>query len=93
LKYKLIEHCDRNAIYSAARIGVSLEGCTMYLTGPPCHDCMRGIIQCGIVEVVWPADNKFERDEETFKRWSESFMAMNLLAVESGVRMRRVEGV
>ena len=31
-KYFWFEHAERNAIYNAARIGVSTKGCTMYLT-------------------------------------------------------------
>ena len=44
-KYYWFEHAERNAIYNAARIGVSTKGCTMYLScGIPCVDCARGII-------------------------------------------------
>ena len=51
-KYFWFEHAERNAIYNAARIGVSTKGCTMYLTcGMPCADCTRGIINSGIVRI------------------------------------------
>lgn len=53
IKYHYIEHAERNAIYNAARIGVSLCGSTMYLTsGLPCSDCARAIINSGIKKVV-----------------------------------------
>jgi dCMP deaminase len=52
-KYFWFEHSERNAIYNAARIGVSLKGSTAYLTsGLPCTDCARGLIQSGVVKVV-----------------------------------------
>lgn len=52
-KYYWFEHAERNAIYNAARIGVSTKGCTMYLTcGIPCSDCARGIINSGIEKIV-----------------------------------------
>ena len=52
-KYFWFEHAERNAIYNAARIGVSTKGCTIYLTSDmPCADCARGIINSGIVKVV-----------------------------------------
>ena len=35
-KYLWTEHAERNAIYNAARAGISLEGCTMYLPWFPC---------------------------------------------------------
>ncbi len=70
LKYSRVVHCDTNSIYSAAREGISLKNATMYLTGPPCSECTKGIINAGIVEVVWPKINKFECDPSTGKRWS-----------------------
>lgn len=48
------EHAERNAIYNAARVGVSLEGCTMYVNRFPCADCARAIIQSGIARVISP---------------------------------------
>jgi dCMP deaminase len=51
-KYFWFEHGERNAIYNAARIGVSTKGCTMYLScGIPCSDCARGIINAGITRI------------------------------------------
>jgi len=51
-KYHWFEHAERNAIYNAARIGVSTKGCTMYLScGMVCSDCARGIINAGIVRI------------------------------------------
>lgn len=51
-KYIWVEHAERNAIYEAARRGVALEGCTMYVQLMPCVDCARGVIQSGIREIV-----------------------------------------
>lgn len=54
-KYMLIEHAERNAIYSAARHGVPLQGATIYVWASTplsvCADCARGIIQSGITTV------------------------------------------
>ena len=48
-KYYWMEHAERNAIINAARIGVSTNRCTMYLTCDiPCVDCTRAIINAGI---------------------------------------------
>src|SRR3989344_6389619 len=46
------EHAERNAIYNATLMGISLLDCTMYTQGVPCMDCARGIVQSGIKEVV-----------------------------------------
>ena len=58
-KYFWFEHAERNAIYNAARIGVSTLGTTMYMTCDiSCADCARGIISAGIVKVVFRKSNK-----------------------------------
>ena len=54
IKYYYTEHAERNAIYAAARNGIALLGTTLYVTGLPCADCARAIIQSGIVTVVMP---------------------------------------
>lgn len=52
-KYPYTEHAERNAIYNAARVGIPLAGCTLYVdAGFPCSECARAIIQSGIREVV-----------------------------------------
>lgn len=51
-KYYWFEHAERNAIYNAARIGVSTKNTTIYLScGLPCADCARGIINSGIKRI------------------------------------------
>ena len=66
-KYLWFEHAERNAIYNAARIGVSVYKCRIYSTLFPCADCLRGIIQCGISELVtyFPPEN--DTDAMTFE--------------------------
>lgn len=54
IKYLWTEHAERNAIYSAARAGVALDGCTIYCTHAPCADCARAVIQAGIARFVYP---------------------------------------
>lgn len=61
-KLALIVHAEMNAVLAAARNGVRLKGCTLYLSatddsglvwgGPPCTRCTVEIIQAGITEVV-----------------------------------------
>lgn len=63
-KYKFTEHAERNAINNCARDGVSTLGATMYTTLFPCVDCARGIIQSGIVELVY-RDGVHERFDFT----------------------------
>jgi dCMP deaminase len=68
-KYFWIEHAERNAIYNAARIGVSLKNSTIYLTsGVPCMDCARAIVNVGI-QVVWCKKECTTKNKE---KWEES---------------------
>ncbi|RLG16245.1 CMP deaminase [Candidatus Pacearchaeota archaeon] len=87
-KYHWFEHAERNAIYNATLMGVSLEGCRMYTNGIPCMDCARGIVQSGIKEVIvdkeWN-DLNSEKWEEHSKRSLEMFE-------EVGVSVRYYEG-
>jgi deoxycytidylate deaminase len=50
-KYNYIEHAERDAIYAAARAGISLAGATLYVNWAPCFDCFRAIVATGIKEI------------------------------------------
>jgi dCMP deaminase len=45
-------HAEQNAICQAARLGISLQGSTLYCLMTPCRTCAMLIINCGIVRVV-----------------------------------------
>jgi dCMP deaminase len=51
-KYFWVEHAERNAIYNAARAGIPLAGCKLYLPWFPCMDCARAIVQSGIETLI-----------------------------------------
>ena len=83
-KYYWYEHAERNAIYNAARMGLSVKGCTLYTQGIPCADCARAVIQSGITEVITHAEwnaNSPPKWEESAKRSLEMFeeTGVNLL--------------
>ena len=59
-KYMWFEHSERNAIYSAARYGMALEGTIAYITGPPCVDCTRAMIQSGVKTVIIPVKHNMQ---------------------------------
>ena len=81
-KYFWIEHAERNAVYNAARIGVSLKGSTIYLTsGLPCADCARAIINSGITTVYC----KSECTTKNKEKWIESQEMSKQMLGECGV--------
>ena len=82
-KYLWTEHAEGNAMFQAARFGISLEGATMYNTFPPCAPCTRGIVMCGIVRVVWAGNGPDVTDPEKMKRWSGDFLVAKQIANEA----------
>jgi len=45
-------HAEQNAICQAARLGISIQGGTLYCRMTPCRTCAMLLINCGIVRVV-----------------------------------------
>jgi dCMP deaminase len=91
-KLRLIVHAEVNAILNAARVGVSLKGCTLYLActddsgavwgGRPCTRCSLDVIQAGIVKVV---SLPFKVGAST---WAADVAAAGELLREAGVQYR-----
>jgi cytidine deaminase len=46
-------HAEQAALMDAAKRGVSVAGCTLYVTTFPCHECARLIVAAGIKRVVY----------------------------------------
>jgi dCMP deaminase len=87
VKYAFFEHAERNAIYNAARVGIPLDGCTMYvvadkLQGPPCADCCRAAIQSGIKRVVC---NGTTNPQDWREDWRESMLRSRDMLIEAGI--------
>jgi len=94
-KLQLIVHAEMNALLAAARTGMRLKGCVLYIAatdssglvwgGPPCTRCTVEIIQVGISEIVsYPiktAPSKWKADLE---------VARNLLA-EADIKYRELQ--
>ena len=72
-----VEHAARNAIYAAAKSGLSTAGAAAYMTVFPCAECMRGLIQCGINRLCVPQP----------ERESEQWQTALAMADEAGMRV------
>jgi dCMP deaminase len=62
-------HAEQNAICQAARLGISLDGGTLYCKMTPCRTCAMLIINCGIARVV--CEKKYHagtESEEMFRQ-------------------------
>ena len=88
-KYLYTCHGEENIVSTAALVGVSLKGCTVYVTCipeplPPCAPCARMMIQAGVIRVVY---EKYKQPEnpEILARWKESSDAALEMLSEAGV--------
>ena len=90
-KYKWFAHSERNAIYNAARIGVSTQGCKMYTQGMPCPDCAIAIIQSGITNLFIHSDWE-ECAKGIFGEWDDRHVVSKTMFSECGVGVSEVYG-
>ncbi len=78
-------HAELNAILFAQQ---DLEGCTMYITAPPCAQCMAAMIQVGITTVIcFTPEKAFEG------RWKASCDEAELLADEARIDYIQVKRI
>lgn len=94
MKLKLVVHAEMNALLAAARTGMRLKGCTLYLAatddtgliwgGCPCTRCTVEIIQVGISEIVsYPV-------KTVPSRWHDDIALANSLVIEAGIKYREL---
>ena len=86
-KYHWFAHGERNAIYNAARIGGTLEGCKLYTQGVPCSDCAIAIIQSGITEVITHTSWKYSSE-----KWEHLADRSIQMFKEAGIKHREYDG-
>lgn len=88
IKYDLVIHAECNAVARAAKRGVSLDGCTMYVTHFPCLNCAKTIIAAGIRELFYGT---------TVKGWDEDHKKAHALMSEAGILINtweaRIKGI
>lgn len=71
-------HAEQNAINNAARVGVAIEGSTLYCKMTPCYKCAQSIINSGVVRVVAMKDyHGGKRSKEIFKEARIEFELLN----------------
>ncbi len=62
-------HGEQNALLSAARFGISVQGATLYTTMQPCFGCAKELLQAYVRRIVYrhewtPSDVDPEMDED-----------------------------
>ena len=96
LKYKLVVHAEMNAALAAAKLGIPIKDCTMYLIaanaddssiwgGPPCTRCSMELIQAGIKHIVTLPFKTIP------SRWRGDLEFARELLLEAGISYKEVE--
>ena len=63
-KYPFLPHSESNCVINAARNGISLNGCTFYVTGFPCESCFAMMVQAGAKKIIYgPQGSHMINDE------------------------------
>jgi dCMP deaminase len=81
-KYDWMVHSESAAIINAARRGIPLLGSTFYITGHPCHLCLREIINCGAERVIYGPISSNCVDERSRKIVKEMLIGQPLEMIE-----------
>ena len=64
-------HAEANAIIQAALHGVSTKGSHCYVTHFPCLQCVKMLINAGIVRIVYDNDYRIDPNALEFLRIAE----------------------
>ncbi len=73
-------HAEQNAITQAAKLGVSLNGATLYCHMTPCYICIKILINAGIKKII--ANKDYHQGTRTKKLCEESGIIFQLLNSE-----------
>lgn len=93
-KYHWMEHAERNVVNMAAKMGISTSGGILYTQGFPCTDCIRGVINCGIVEIVLHKQWEDISTKITNKgTWREHYFRSEIMAKEANIFIRYIDVV
>lgn len=88
LKYQVIEHAERNAIYDAARAGYKTAGTTLVCAWAACADCARAIIQTGVKTLV----RHKQASDRSPGDWLKSIEIADVMLHEAGVNIVDYDG-
>ncbi len=74
-------HAEQNAICQAARLGIALEGSTLYCKMTPCRTCAMLIINCGIKRVV--CEKKYHAGAESEQMFAEVGIRLDFVSTDT----------
>lgn len=72
-------HAEQNAICQAAKLGISLNGATLYCKMTPCYVCAKMIINVGIKKIICEKDyHTADLSKEIFTKAGIELIILNL---------------
>lgn len=82
-----VQHAECSAIGAAAKRGVAIGGCRIYVTLFPCSACARMIVSAGLTEVVCREIDASPVNQ----RWADEHQRAATILSEGGVNIRFIE--
>jgi len=70
MDYCVAVHAEANAVAQAARMGISIDGASIYCTVSPCYSCFKLLASAGIKEIYYELDYS-SKDKKRDKFWRE----------------------
>ncbi len=70
-------HAEQNAICQAAKLGIAIDGSTLYCKMTPCIVCAKIIINAGIKKVV--CEKKYHAGKDSEKMFEQAGIDLNIL--------------
>lgn len=87
-KYAFVEHAERIAFFTAARLGIKTQGLMLVSPWFPCAECARGIIQSGIVHMVVHK----QACDRVHAAWEETLQHARIMLGEAGIQISVYDG-
>ena len=70
-------HAEQNAICQAAKLGISIDGATLYSKMTPCYTCAKMLINAGIKRVV--CEKRYHQGQDTEKLFKAAGVKLDIL--------------
>lgn len=80
MKYLFIEHAERAAIQTCARLGITTSGASMWALWAACADCARAIVNSGVTRLT-------RLQAPRGGRWTDSILAGDRILAAAGVEV------
>jgi len=82
MDYCVAVHAEANAVAQAAKMGISIDGASIYCTVSPCYSCFKLLASAGIKNIFYELGYS-SKDKKRDKFWKEQIK-------KSGINMKQI---